>query len=212
MARSNGGIIGKTNKTSFGKCTVTSKTSSGCISLQPGTRIIDAAVVAGGGGGSSGGGGAGGLRQFSNLNACGSIPATIGAGGAANGSSGANSVLVAGGTTYTSNGGGFGAVRSPSPALGGDGGSGGGAGGDGNNPSGGGCGNTPPTSPPQGNNGGNAPTTFYQAGAGGAPAPCQARRRANERLNRGGHCTIEGKNLIVVVGSRYSEKYSLLAK
>jgi len=42
MARSNGGIIGKTNKTSFGKCTVTSKTSSGCLTLQPGTRVIKA--------------------------------------------------------------------------------------------------------------------------------------------------------------------------
>ena len=71
MARSNGGIIGKTNKTSFGKCTVTSKTSSGCISLQSGTRTVDYLVVAGGGGGGgticggnqrAGGAGAGGFR------------------------------------------------------------------------------------------------------------------------------------------------------
>ena len=123
----NGGIIGPENKTSFGKNTITSKTSSGCISLQPGTRLVDAAVVAGGGGGSSGGGGAGGLRQFSNLSASGSIPATIGAGGAANANSGSNSVLVAGGTTYTSTGGGAGGIRSPSPQQNGlDGGSGGG--------------------------------------------------------------------------------------
>ena len=58
----NGGIIGVSNKTSFGKCTVTIKTSSGCVSLQSGTKIIKTAVVAGGGGGGGGyaGGGAGG--------------------------------------------------------------------------------------------------------------------------------------------------------
>jgi hypothetical protein len=37
----NGGIIGKANKTSFGKCKVTSTTSTGCISLQSGTNFID---------------------------------------------------------------------------------------------------------------------------------------------------------------------------
>ena len=110
----NGGIIGPTNKTSFGKNTITKKTSTGCISLQPGTKIIDAAVVAGGGGGSSGGGGAGGLRQFTSIPASGSIPATIGAGGAANANSGSNSVLVTGGTTYTSTGGGGGGKTGPS--------------------------------------------------------------------------------------------------
>ena len=69
MARSNGGIIGKTNKTSFGKCTVTSKTSSGCISLQSGTRVVSSLVIAGGGGSSSngaGGGGAGGVKKYRN--------------------------------------------------------------------------------------------------------------------------------------------------
>ena len=63
MARTNGGIIGKTNKSSFGKCTVTSKTSSGTFTTQPGTRLVDYLVVAGGGGGGfrlNGGGGAGG--------------------------------------------------------------------------------------------------------------------------------------------------------
>ena len=50
MARTNGGIIGKTNKTSFGKCTVTSKTSTGCVTLQPGTRVVKTAIIAGGGG------------------------------------------------------------------------------------------------------------------------------------------------------------------
>ena len=64
MARGNGGIIGKTNQTSFGKCTVTTKTSTGCLTTQPGTRLVSALVVAGGGGGSynGGGGGAGGYR------------------------------------------------------------------------------------------------------------------------------------------------------
>ena len=42
MARTNGGKIGKTNKTSFGKCTVTTKTSSGNICAQPGTRVVKA--------------------------------------------------------------------------------------------------------------------------------------------------------------------------
>ena len=51
MARTNGGIIGKTNKTSFGKCTVTTQTSTGCLTTQPGTRVINMLVVAGGGAG-----------------------------------------------------------------------------------------------------------------------------------------------------------------
>jgi hypothetical protein len=62
MARTNGGLIGKRNVTSFGKCTVTSKTSSGNICLQSTTRVIEALVVAGGGSAGSGGGGAGGFR------------------------------------------------------------------------------------------------------------------------------------------------------
>ena len=41
----NGGIIGKSNKTSFGKCTVTTKTSSGDITTQPGTRVIQTAIT-----------------------------------------------------------------------------------------------------------------------------------------------------------------------
>jgi len=71
MAKSNGGIIGALNPTSFGKCTVTSRTSSTPLTTQPGTRIVSYAVVAGGGGGAracgsgdqrfaGGGGGAGG--------------------------------------------------------------------------------------------------------------------------------------------------------
>jgi hypothetical protein len=68
MGSPNGGIIGVVNPTSFGKCTVTSKTSSSPLTTQPGTtNLINYAVVAGGGGGGSdagGGGGAGGLRTF----------------------------------------------------------------------------------------------------------------------------------------------------
>ena len=37
----NGGVIGKKNPTSFGKDTIQSKTSTGCLSAtQPGTRIL----------------------------------------------------------------------------------------------------------------------------------------------------------------------------
>jgi hypothetical protein len=51
MAKSNGGIIGALNPTSFGKCTVTSATTSTTLTTQPGTRLNSYAVVAGGGGG-----------------------------------------------------------------------------------------------------------------------------------------------------------------
>ena len=50
----NGGVIGKKNPTSFGKCTVTTKTSTGTVCLQSGTRVIDYLLVAGGGGGGAG--------------------------------------------------------------------------------------------------------------------------------------------------------------
>ena len=113
----NGGIIGPVNIKSRGKNTITSKTSSGCVSLQSGTRLVDAAVIAGGGGGESGGGGAGGLRQLSNLPASSSIPATIGAGGSA-GAVGVDSSFATGGTTYTADGGGDGGARC---GVGGDG-------------------------------------------------------------------------------------------
>jgi len=64
----NGGIIGKSNNASFGKCTVTSKTSTGNLILQSGTRAITATIVGGGASGgvngnSGGGGGAGGGTQ-----------------------------------------------------------------------------------------------------------------------------------------------------
>ena len=60
----NGGIIGKTNNSSFGKNTITSKPCTGTLTTQPGTRVVRIVNVAGGGGGSGpsgGGGGAGGL-------------------------------------------------------------------------------------------------------------------------------------------------------
>ena len=62
----NGGIIGTSNKASFGKNKVTTVTATGCSSFLSGTRAVDATVVAGGGGGgvngnSGGGGGAGGF-------------------------------------------------------------------------------------------------------------------------------------------------------
>ena len=68
----NGGIIGKSNKTSFGKNILTSITASGPTSpalaaTQPGTRLINALVVAGGGSGGvdgSAGGGAGGVTEL----------------------------------------------------------------------------------------------------------------------------------------------------
>ena len=69
----NGGIIGRTNKTSFGSNKITAKTSTGCHTTQPGTRVIQALLVAGGGGGAyngSGGGGAGGVRCISSINVC----------------------------------------------------------------------------------------------------------------------------------------------
>jgi hypothetical protein len=55
MAKSNGGIIGALNPTSFGKCTVTSiATSSTTLTTQPGTRVVKTLIVAGGGGGGKG--------------------------------------------------------------------------------------------------------------------------------------------------------------
>ena len=70
MTRSNGGIIGKTNLSSFGKDTVTSRTSTGAVTTQPGTRMVRTLVVAGGGGGGvngGGGAGSGGFRDISGI-------------------------------------------------------------------------------------------------------------------------------------------------
>jgi len=83
---SNGGIIGKKNHTSFGKNTIQSKTSTGCLSAtQPGTRLVKALIVAGGGGGGGGtaaGAGAGGL-QITEQPVSGNTayPVTVGGGG-----------------------------------------------------------------------------------------------------------------------------------
>ena len=87
MAQGNGGIIGPVNVTSKGKNTITSKTSSGSLTTQPGTRVVQALVVAGGGGGGAslgGGGVAGGYRDLEipvsgNTSYC----ATVGGGGSA---------------------------------------------------------------------------------------------------------------------------------
>ena len=80
---SNGGVIGKKNPSSFGKNTITSKTSTGNVCLQSGTRIVQTVIVAGGAGGGrdgGGGGGAGGLRNL-EVNAKCSVTATVGGGG-----------------------------------------------------------------------------------------------------------------------------------
>ena len=101
----NGGILGVNNKTSFGKCTVTSVTATGCLTLQPGTGIVKAAIISGGGGGGkdrAAGGGAGGLlnQQINLASTGGSVPIVVGAGGAgagpptAPGSDGAVSTLI----------------------------------------------------------------------------------------------------------------------
>ena len=91
MPRTNGGIIGKRNVTSFGKCTQTVKTSStpSAVTTQPGTRLVKTLIVAGGGGAGggasrAGGGGAGGARNL-ELPVCGNTAlgaVTIGASGA----------------------------------------------------------------------------------------------------------------------------------
>jgi hypothetical protein len=113
MAKSNGGIIGVVNQASFGKCIVTSQTSSGSLTTQPGTRQVQTLVVAGGGGGgraNGGGGGAGGFRCV-QINVCGAktYPITVGAGGVGGG---APSPSVSGNpsifSTITSSGGGAG--------------------------------------------------------------------------------------------------------
>ena len=68
----NGGIIGPINVTSRGKNTITSKTSSGNICTQSGTRLVQTLVVAGGGGGgvTGAGGGAGGFRTSCSISVC----------------------------------------------------------------------------------------------------------------------------------------------
>ena len=130
MARSNGGLIGKRNVTSFGKCKVTSFTSNGNITTQSTTRVVESTVVAGGGGGAGGnntaggmgGGGAGGFQHVKDILVCGSTayPMTIGGGGAKGtapnpgpsgnkcGSTGTDTVAAFSSNPITSCGGGFG--------------------------------------------------------------------------------------------------------
>jgi hypothetical protein len=136
----NGGIIGPNIVTSFGGCTVTTKTSSGTFTTQPGTRLAAFAIVAGGGGGGSdrgGGGGAGGVVFNSSFSICGvtTYPLVVGGGGsggspwpAARGcSKGTDST----GFGLTAKGGGVGGGSPPGTPLGlrvgSPGGSGGGA-------------------------------------------------------------------------------------
>ena len=159
----NGGVIGKVNSSSFGKCTVTTKTSTGNVTAQPGTTLIDAFVVGGGGAGASdrgGGGGAGGVRTISNIftgSAGSAIPVTVGAGGAAvpgpgaNGNVGTASNVIS--SCFQSAGGGAGVYADCAPSSVKDGGSGGG----GLACKPGGEGNIPPVSPAQGNPGGGFP-------------------------------------------------------
>ena len=136
----NGGIIGPINITSRGKNTQTVKTSTGTITTQPGTRLVDALVVAGGGSGAriAGGGGAGGalLSQSNPVDGNAPYPVTIGAGGAAKtsdnvaGNCGSNSVFgnpVSPQTAIAGGGGGMSGVGSSEPrGPGRAGGSGGG--------------------------------------------------------------------------------------
>ena len=163
-----------------------------------GSNTLDYLVIAGGGGGGAkrgGGGGAGGFRESvpspaawtaSPLaNPGGSLPVsvqgypiTVGAGGAgqtgtsADSTSGANSVF----STITSTGGGRGNQYNPSPSpstLNGQPGGSGGGSGRGENPhaSGvGGNGNTPSVSPPQGFDGGATPNSVPLGGGGGGGA------------------------------------------
>ena len=98
MARSNGGLIGKSNKASFGKSKVTSFTSSGNFCTSAVTRVVETLVIAGGGGGGSnegGGGGAGGYREL-EVPVCGSTQysVTVGAAGAAASNTGAGLSLI----------------------------------------------------------------------------------------------------------------------
>jgi len=165
-----------------------------CAGNALGSSTVDYMVVAGGAAGGSvsgGGGGAGGWRASSGT-ASGSYtagpgpltapvsalsvtttgyPVTVGAGGAASGSTspegpngnpGNNSVF----STVTSTGGGGGSSRASPGGSSVPGGSGGG----GSASISGGTGNTPPVTPPQGNTGGNGINTPTQGGGGGGGA------------------------------------------
>ena len=86
----NGGIIGKSNQASFGKCTQTVRTSNtpSAVTTQSGTRLAQILLGAGGAGGGGNIGGGGGNGQIS---ACttGGAPAQAGATNTGGGAGGA---------------------------------------------------------------------------------------------------------------------------
>jgi hypothetical protein len=182
MPRTNGGIIGKRNITSFGKNTIHNKTSSGTVTTQSGTRLTNILVVAGGGAGAGysgrGGGGAGGARLLTDhaVNGSTPIPVTVGGGGASktypapgNGNSGSNSTFGNPLNPISSTGGGGGGGGSP--GIGQPGGSGGGGDACGGHP--GGSGNAGGFSPVEGFAGGRGDTNAdqnYHGGGGGGGA------------------------------------------
>ena len=145
----------------------------------PQTASIEYLVVAGGGSAGSGGGGGGGMRNATTTFNQGTVlTATIGAGGVGtyeasgnNGTNGGDSSLAGSGfTTFTSTGGGYGAINygNDPKSKGSNGGAGGGAGRDGTGTNyTGGSGNTPSTSPSQGAGGGNGGSGGYGVGGSG---------------------------------------------
>ena len=119
----NGGIIGPTNTTSFGKNKITVNTSNtpSAVTTQPGTKFIDYTVVAGAGSGGNnvgGGGGAGGLvyRQCVPVSGATALGAVVIGGGATapvspgnnQGTNGSDSTFVIECVTVTAKGGGGG--------------------------------------------------------------------------------------------------------
>ena len=131
----NGGIIGASNKTSFGKNTITSITATGCHTTQEGTTLVDAFIVGGGGSGASdrgGGGGGGGVRTIQCIPVCAgtAVPVQVGGGGnkvpgpGVNGNVGTASYFKS--SCYQSAGGGAGVYAACTPSAVKDGGSGGG--------------------------------------------------------------------------------------
>ena len=166
MARSNGGIIGATNQASFGKCTVTTFTSSCSVTTQPGTQLVQTVLVGGGAGGgknTGGGGGAGGLILSPSQPVSGntSYPIVIGAGGSGSITCNGNDTT---GFSLIAKGGGYGGCNGPPGNPGGSGGGGGGGGG--TAPTTGGTA-TQPIQP--GNSG-----TFGFGNSGGPGGPCTA--------------------------------------
>ena len=170
--RSQGGLIGKINKTSFGKNKVTRTTATGTFTTQPGTTKLTYTIIAGGGGAMAdggGGGGAGGVYTTENSDVCGATgyPVTIGAGGDGRCNPGGTDPATRGSSSVafctTVTGGGAGG---PTPL--GPGGSGGG--GQKSPPYAGGTGNSPPLNPVQGYAGGTGANTLGEQGGGGGGA------------------------------------------